>query len=86
VIEYLRIEIRPTCFAGNDVKELNIKISDSRAGEFGSTRIIEPDELVSFFDQIWECAGKTLLYYLKESRDKTSSLVSLQAPESPVEA
>ncbi len=73
MIEYLKIKITPTTFAraDSDLRELKIQIHDSRLGEFGKTQILEPDELVSFFDQIWSCAGKELLGYLKGSGDKT---------------
>lgn len=79
MIEYLKIEITPTNFADTRLRELKIIIQDSRTGEFGSTQIIEPDDLMSFFDQIWERAGKEIQKHLKES-----SPVPLQAPESPV--
>ncbi len=87
MIKYLKIEITPTTFArtDSDLRELKIQIHDSRLGEFGRTQILEPDELVSHFDQIWSCAGKELLHCLKESKDKTDAIVPLQVPESPVE-
>ena len=83
MIEYLKIEITPTHFAETELRELKIIIRDSRTGEFGSTQIIKPDELVSFFDQIWESAGKKLLHFLKESRSEVSPPVPIGVPERP---
>lgn len=65
MIEYLKIEIRPTHFSETDLKELVISVNISGKPPFGRIQIIEQDELVSFFEQIWDCAGKELLKAIK---------------------
>jgi hypothetical protein len=87
MIDYLKIEITPFSFAVEDscvLRKLRIKIDSSDKPSFTRDLVLEPDELVSFFDQIWECAGKDILKHLKES--KAPSTAPTQAPESPVEA
>lgn len=66
MIERLNIEIKPTSFAGTQAKELKIKIDCTGKPPVYKTRICEPDELISYFDQIWDCAKKEILKILKE--------------------
>lgn len=80
MIEYLRVAIEPIHFTGTDMKKLHIRIKDSRYPEASRDQLIESDELISFFDQIWDCAKSEVLKVLKEPL----SPVPLQAPESPV--
>jgi len=69
MIEYLKIEITPTHFAETEMKELRIQIKSYGKDLFEKRQLCEPDELVSFFDQIWECAGREILKVLKESKE-----------------
>lgn len=73
MIEYLKIEITPTHFTGMEAKELKIRIERSGKEPLFRSQIIEPDELVSFFDQIWDCAKKEVLKALKENKEKLNS-------------
>ena len=65
MIEYLNVEITPTRFAETKVKELRIRIKSNRKGVFEKRKLCYPDELVSFFDQIWDCAKSEVLKALK---------------------
>jgi len=82
MIEYLKIEIIPVHFTGTGTKELRIRINYSGGvGIVETRRLCEPDELVSFFDQIWDCAKGKLLELLKN--DMIPSSVPAGIPGRP---
>lgn len=66
MIERLMIEIKPTSFAGTQAKELCIKINCTGKQPVYKAQICEPDELMSFYDQIWDCAKRETLKLLKD--------------------
>lgn len=66
MIEYLKIEIRPRHIFKIESKELIIKIETSDKPVFERRQMCAPDDLVSFFDQIFDCAKKEVLKALKK--------------------
>ncbi|MCK5016950.1 MAG: hypothetical protein KAS32_07740 [Candidatus Peribacteraceae bacterium] len=82
MIDYLKVEIVPAHFAETEVKELRIKVKEYGKDCFEKRQLITPDELVSFFEQIWDCAGKEILKALKDKAE-TSSPVPVGASQRP---
>ena len=80
MIEYLKIEIIPYRFAGTDVRQFRIQVKDSCKPEFQREQICEPDDLVSFFDLIWDCAKQEVL---KAITAEVSSTVPAGASQRP---
>ena len=80
MIEYLKIEIMPYCFAGTDVRQFRIQVKDSRKPEFQREQICEPDDLISFFDQIWDCAKREVLEAIKSEVSPPAPIGASQRP------
>ena len=78
MIEYLKIEIIPKCFAETEVRELSIRI-DVNGERFEKREHLYPNDLVSYFDRIFECSKKEFLKVLKEA--ETPSPVPVGVPE-----
>jgi hypothetical protein len=72
MIDYLKVEIVPAHFAETEVKELRIRVKEYGKDCFEKRQLITPDELVSFFEQIWDCAGKEILNALKDKAEHLS--------------
>lgn len=67
MIEYLKIEITPCRFAGIESKKLEIKIETDKKPEFQKSEIHLSNDLISFFDQIFDCAKREILKALLTS-------------------
>lgn len=79
MIKYLKVVIKPVHFSGTDMRKLHIRIKDSRYPEHFFERLCELDELVSFFEQIWDCAGKEILNALKAKDGSSVKIGNEQA-------
>lgn len=65
MIEYLKVEIVPERIFDVYLAKLHIKVESSRKPEVHFEKICSPDELTSFFDQIFDCAKREVLQILK---------------------
>ncbi len=66
MIEYLQITIKPWAYENNEAKRLEIIIKTSRKPEVSLAEVHRANDLVSFFDQIFDCAKQKLLQELKD--------------------
>ena len=66
MIRRLNIEIKPETLGNTEVKKLHIRIDCVGKPTVEKTQLCEPDELLSFFEQIWDCAKSEILRILKE--------------------
>lgn len=64
MIERIRIDITPENIGDTEVKRLNIRIDSFGKPTAQKSQLVEPNELLSFYDQIWDCAKKELLRLL----------------------
>ena len=65
-MEYLKVEIIPEKFHNRTMRRLKIRTKISGKELVSTEEICNPDDLVSFFDQIWGRAKKEILKLLKE--------------------
>lgn len=66
MIEHLKIEITPVNYAETTVKSLKIELQVAGKPTSHFEQHCDPDDFVSFFDQIFDCAKKEILERLKE--------------------
>ena len=66
MINNLRIEITPVILAKTAAKRLKIELQVSGKPTIHFEQHSEPDDFVSFFDQIFDCAKSQILKHLEE--------------------
>lgn len=70
MIESLKVEITPTHVAKTDTKEFRIRLKVYGKDLVEKRQLCEPDELSSFFDQMFDCAKQEILKELKADKEK----------------
>jgi hypothetical protein len=66
MIEHLKIEITPVNYVETLVKRLKIELQVTGKPKSHFERHCDPDDFVSFFDQIFDCAKNQIRAHLEE--------------------